>query len=127
MEGEIARLTDAVAQLGLSNALRVRLVDAEAEYAHLTARIDSRPPVLPSPEAIGAKIREVAVRLETALSQDVSAARAILSGKLGPVILEKGTAQYGPKWKSAPHCYSQPEPILFVVAGEGFEPSTFGL
>ena len=117
LEGEIARLTDAVAQLGLSNALRVRLVDAEAEYAHLTARIDSRPPVLPSPEAIGAKIREVAVRLETALSQDVSAARAILSGKLGPVILEKGTAQYGPKWKSAPHCYSQPEPILFVVAG----------
>jgi hypothetical protein len=86
---EIARLTDAVAQLGLSNALRARLVDAEAEYADLTARVDWKAPTLPSAEAIGAKIREVAVRLETAPTQDVCAARAILSGKLGPVVLEE--------------------------------------
>jgi len=89
LEGEIARLTDAVAQLGLSKALRGRLVDAEAEYARLTARVDSKPPALPSPETVGAKIREVAVRLERALAQDVSAARTILSGKLGPVTLEE--------------------------------------
>ena len=89
LEGEIARLTDAVAQLGLSNALRARLVDAEAEYASLTARVDCRPPALPDSETIGAKIREVALRLETALAQDVGAARAILSGKLGPITLEE--------------------------------------
>jgi hypothetical protein len=89
LEGEIARLTDAVAQLGLSSALRARLVDAEGEYSELTARIESKAPALPSPEAIGAKIREVAVRLETALGHDMGAARATLSGKLGPVILEE--------------------------------------
>ena len=76
LEGEIARLTDAVAQLGLSKALRARLVDAEAEFASLNARIDWKHPPLPSAEAIGAKIREVAMRLDTALEQDISAARA---------------------------------------------------
>lgn len=109
LEGEIARLTDAVAQLGLSNALRARLVDAEAEYASLTARIESRPPTLPSPETIGAKIREVAVRLETALAQDVSAARAILSGKLGPVILEE---RHGAVWAQM-----EIGPALLLAAG----------
>jgi len=75
--------------VGLSSALRARLVAAEAEYASLTARADSRPAALPSPETIGARIREVAMRLETALTQDVSAARVILAGKLGPVTLEQ--------------------------------------
>ena len=73
-----------VAQLGLSSALRARLVDAEGEYSELSARIDSKPPALPSPEAIGARTREVAVRLETALGHDIGAARGMLSGKLGP-------------------------------------------
>ncbi len=89
LEAEIKRLTDAVAELGLSKALRGRLMDAEAEYARLTSRTESRPPLLPSAEAIGAKIREVAMRLDTALGQDVSAARAIIGGKLGPVVIEE--------------------------------------
>lgn len=89
LEGEIARLTDAVAQLGLSSALRTRLLDAEAEHASLTARADARPVALPTADAVGAKIREVAMRLESALTQNVGVARTILSDKLGPVVLEE--------------------------------------
>ena len=64
-------------------------MEAETEYAALSARVDAKPPAMPSAEVIGARIREVAMRLETALSKDVPAARAMLAGKLGPVILDE--------------------------------------
>ena len=113
LEGEITRLTDAVAQLGLSQALRARLMSAEAEYGSLTARVESRPPPLPSTEAIGAKIREVAMRLDTALGQDVPAARAILAGKLGPVVIEE---RDGAVWAQM-----EVGPALLFAAGADFD------
>ena len=113
LEGEIKRLTDAVAELGLSKALKARLMSAEAEYGSLTGRVESRPPPLPSTEAIGAKIREVAMRLDTALGQDVTAARAILAGKLGPVVIEE---RDGAVWAQM-----QVGPALLFAAGAGFD------
>ena len=70
LEGEIARLTDAVAQLGLSNALRATGPPGAGESRVCEPDRAHRfgPPPLPSPETIEAKIREVAVRLETGLS-----------------------------------------------------------
>ena len=119
LEGEITRLTDAVAQLGLSQTLKARLMSAEAEYESLTARVESRPPPLPSTEGIGAKIRDVAMRLDTALAQDVAAARAILAGTLGPVVIEERDGAAWAQMEVGPHCCSQlgPTLILLRVAG----------
>ena len=91
LEGEIGRLTDAVAQMGLSAALRTRLVAAEAELAELTAKATGRQtsPVACDGEQVGARIRKVALRLEQALATDVEVARRILAERLGDIRVEE--------------------------------------
>ncbi|MBK7082267.1 MAG: recombinase family protein [Betaproteobacteria bacterium] len=91
LEGEIGRLTDAVAQMGLSAALRTRLVAAEAELAELTAKATGRQtsPVACDGEQVGARIRKVALRLEQALATDVEVARRILGERLGDIRVEE--------------------------------------
>ena len=91
LQGEINRLTDAIAQMGLSAALRTRLEAAEAELADLTAqgaKTQGRAPAYDS-EQIGARIREVALRLEEALAGDVEVARGILAKRLGEIRVEE--------------------------------------
>ncbi len=90
LRGEINRLTDAVAQMGLSAALRTRLVAAETELASLVATSTTQPAcTIPNADKVGARIREVAMRLETALSTDVDSARKILADKLGDIVVEE--------------------------------------
>ena len=90
LQGEINRLTDAVAQMGLSAALRARLVAAETELASLAATGPAHPVfTAPSGDKVGARIREMAMRLETALSTDVECARKILADKLGDIVVEE--------------------------------------
>jgi hypothetical protein len=90
LEGEVNRLTDAVAQMGLSAALRTRLVAAEAELASLAATAPTHPAcTVPSADKVGARIREVAMRLESALSTDVECARKIRADKLGEIVVEE--------------------------------------
>ena len=91
MQSEVNRLTDAVAQMGLSPALRARLVAAETELAGLTAAAGTGPvaPVTYSAEQIGARIRQVALRLDSALATDVDVARRILADKLGEIRVEE--------------------------------------
>src|SRR5690606_23536843 len=84
LEGEIARLVDAIAQVGLSDALRDRLRAAEEERARLRA---PRPAALPAPrirEELAARL----LSLQTALERDAEQARGILAELLGRIDLE---------------------------------------
>ena len=91
LQGEINRLADAIAQMGLSAALRTRLEAAEAELAELTAKATGRQtsPVACDGEQVGARIRKVALRLEQALATDVEVARRILGERLGDIRVEE--------------------------------------
>lgn len=84
-------MTDAVAQMGLSPALRNRLVAAESELATLASGKAARrtPTMVTDDEQIGAQIRSVALRLEKALASDVEVARGILAGRLGEIRVEE--------------------------------------
>jgi site-specific DNA recombinase len=89
-EAEVHRLTDAVAQMGLSAALRSRLEAAEAELRALRARPGPRAPnALPAPKKVEVRVREVMMRIETELAADVDRARRIIAEKLGKITVEE--------------------------------------
>ncbi len=90
IDAEIERLTDAVAQMGLSEALRARLVAAEArKQLLLTESAESSAPAMPSADQISTKLREIAMCLDDALKTDIPRARQIVSKILGPTIIEE--------------------------------------
>jgi site-specific DNA recombinase len=84
LEAEIQRLTDAIAQMGLSTALRARLEVAERERAELAAQ--------PTPLATGdaswrARYKAQVMRLRAALESDTATAREALRDVFGEVRL----------------------------------------
>lgn len=87
LRGEIGRLVDAVAQVGLSDALRARLATAEAELAGLIGTL-APPPALPSDAEVAREIAAVAFDLERALAGDTDEARSAIAERIGPVIVE---------------------------------------
>jgi DNA invertase Pin-like site-specific DNA recombinase len=89
VQGEIDRLTDAIAQMGLSTALRNRLAAAEKELAALSDAQPQNRTTIPAPNKIRTRIREVGLQLEAALASDVSVARSILQQKLGDIVVEE--------------------------------------
>ena len=128
VQREIERLTDAVAQMGLSTALAERLRKAEAERDALK-RARTRAAVAPLPSTIRAQVHALVTGLDVALRADVARARDALRAMLGDVqLIEENGAVYA-------ECDNAAERLLLAVggvsmgrvAGEGFEPSTFGL
>jgi hypothetical protein len=90
IDHEIAHLTDAIAQMGLSDAIRIRLTAAEADKRALQIEPASAPVMsMPTSERISAKLREVAMRLDDAPRTDVPRTRQIVSEMLGPTIIEE--------------------------------------
>lgn len=90
LEGEIARLVDAVAQLGLSEALRARLGAAEAERDALASRAAAHDQALPAVDvdALVARWRGMVMDLGTVLaSEDRDRARGLLAELIGPVVI----------------------------------------
>ncbi|MBK1711264.1 hypothetical protein CKO43_00545 [Rubrivivax gelatinosus] len=94
LEGEISHLVDAVAQIGLSEALKARLAAAEAELAQLQA---------PPPETIDveraasmalAAYRRRLLDLQAALEResDRERTRELLAEIVGPVLLRRDDA-----------------------------------
>ena len=89
--GEISRLADAVAQAGLSQALRERLASAEAEQALLRAQLQqvsrTRAPAVDA-EAIAATWRRMVMDLGTVIAgEDRDRARGLLADLIGPVTI----------------------------------------
>ena len=83
---EISRLTDAIAEMGLSPALRSRLEIAERELEGL-----DQPTVLPVPpadaRAIRDRLRRMTLDLHGTLERDVDRARDVLRELPGGVAL----------------------------------------
>ena len=128
LDREIERLTDAVAEMGLSTALAERLRKTEAER-DAVKRARTRVSVTPLPSAIRGQVRALVAGLDIALRADVARARDALRAMLGDLqLIEDDGSVYA-------ECDNAAERLLLAVggvsmgrvAGEGFEPSTFGL
>lgn len=90
LQREIERLVDAVAQVGISDALRARLAAAEAKLAELRDQVATQPE-LPSLEQLLANYKRQMVVLREALESDADRdrTRALLAQMLGPVVLTR--------------------------------------
>jgi site-specific DNA recombinase len=94
LEGEVARLTDAIAQVGLSPALRARLEQAERELGALE-RARTRRPAPDVATSLRPRLRAVALDLAGRLTADVDRARGALRDLLGDVrLVRDGEAVY---------------------------------
>lgn len=78
LEREIGNLTNAIAECGMSQALKTKLEAAENERQALTrAQTDMRP--LPAPDALVAQYKRLAMDFKGALKDDIPRARQILA------------------------------------------------
>lgn len=110
VQREIERLTDAIAQMGLSTALAERLRKAEAERDALE-RARRRSAVAPLPSAIRAQVHALVTGLEAALRTDVARARDALRAMLGDVqLIQDNGAVYA-------ECDNAAERLLLAVGG----------
>ena len=128
LQREIRNLTEAIAQLGLSDALRERLVTAEAELRSLQRRAGAEG--LPNVDVVLEIYRSMLLRITEALAQDVERARTALTTVLGTVTVRATDQGVFAEMET------RPEAVLLaaggalslgLVAGAGFEPATFGL
>lgn len=94
LEREIVNLVDAVAQAGLSDALRTRLQAMESERAGLLAS-SPRPGTQPTVAGLQSAYRRMVADLQGSLEKDVGRARTLLEGALGPVrLVQEGVEVY---------------------------------
>ena len=125
---EIGRLTDAIAEMGLSPALRGRLERAERELEALD-KPKARPVPADDAIAIRDRLRRMTLDLHGTLERDVDRARDVLRALLGGVALvREDDAVYAEiETRLDRLLVAAGGASLGRVAGEGFEPSTFGL
>jgi hypothetical protein len=110
LDREIERLTDAVAEMGLSAALAEKLRKAEAERDALK-RARTRVSVAPQPSAIRAHVRTLVTGLDLALRADVARARDALRALLGDIqLIEENGEVYA-------ECDNAAERLLLAVGG----------
>ena len=132
---EIQNLTEAIATgaLRTSKAIAERLALAERELAQLSAHRPTRKAdILKLPIQLGERCRRMVANLEAELSRDVHRSRTLLRQLIGneiPVIPHESgkhlVAQIGLDTGGLLAAAGGSE--IFMVAGAGFEPATFGL
>ena len=127
VEGEIARLVEAVATAGQSCALLARLAAAEREAQ--TLRTSVAPILQPGRTKPVPMFAEILMRLNLELQHEAAAARRLIAELIGEVVIEQRGDEV---WA---HLATDRLLMLAggesrtdnVVAGTGFEPVTFGL
>lgn len=128
LDREIERLTDAIAAVGISPALAERLKKAERTREALDGP-PARAPSVDVGSGLRAHLRARALDLAGALARDTARGRDVLRDLLGEVRLKPdGEALYAEFEPAADRALLAAGGVsLGRVAGEGFEPSTFGL
>lgn len=117
LEREIPNLVEAVASLGMSEALRTRLAAAEDERAALLTAKAAEPAADAVPAALAAYKRLLA-DLQGALEGDTPKARQLLQDALGEVrLVEDGREAYVEVQNDAGRAMAAGGSILKVVAG----------
>ena len=131
LDGEINRLVDAIATVGISDALRSRLQAAEEERERLQSDTETMPPVIRMVQKteIASKMKKILNDLQSALAQDTKRARQIISELFGEIkVIDSDDALYVEYDNAAEKLIiACGGASLCVVAGAGFEPATFGL
>lgn len=100
LDGEIGRLVDAIARVGISPSLQERLRAAEAERIQLRQQLGAqstapRGQSVLKPGEVARRYREMVMNLQEALREDIPRAREALQRVLGPVVLvEEGENLY---------------------------------
>lgn len=125
VEREIARLVDAVASVGLSEALRTRLATAEAERVNLLGERDADVPEAPELDVdkLMQDYRAMVADLREALSDDVLRAREILRHMLGRLVAnldDQGPYLDIGAERETPRAVATAGAFPIVVAGAGF-------
>lgn len=87
LRDEIARLVDAVARVGLSEALRVRLAAAEGELAEVERQAAPSVPTVSAAQIVAAYRRRMLALRDALDGTDRERTRALLADMLGPVAL----------------------------------------
>ena len=129
IDTEIEKLVDAVAAMGISDSLAVRLKKLEQEKKEVRIRLHgltgTGPVRIPDVKFM---FRELLMRLNTEVAENAFAAKPILYGIFGPIHLEiREPKEVWAKIETARTLQYAIGPFIQVVAGAGFEPTTFGL
>lgn len=135
LEQEIGNLVNALATVGISPAIAARLKSAEAERAQLASAVQSS--ALPDPKLladdVAARYRRMVLQLQEVLrdESDRTRTRQILADMLGQVTigrdLETGETFAELEEPAERLLVAAVGESLGLVAGAGFEPTTFGL
>lgn len=129
LDGEIQRLVDAIASIGTSQALADRLRAAEAERGQLVVSKPRAGSDGPSAGEIEERIGKTLANLESALAADVQQARILVAELYGRIeVVAEGENIYAEYNNAAEKLLLASSGMsLKLVAGAGFEPTTFGL
>lgn len=133
IDSEIIKIIDAIAAVGISDSLAGRLKQLEMEKKTTVTRIQG---MAGAPSAripdVQSMFRELLLRLNTEVAENAFAAKPILYDIFGPIQLVLREPDEGPRevWaqiETARTLEYAIGPLIYVVAGAGFEPTTFGL
>ncbi|MFZ6730646.1 recombinase family protein [Undibacterium sp. Ji42W] len=128
---EIARLVDAIAAIGLSDALKARLIAAESEQKRIQKEIEqvAGPTAQASAKDVQSRIKRILMDLQNTLDTDTQRARKIIGDLFGDIqILKHNDGIYAEYNNATVSLLMQAGGVSSkVVAGAGFEPTTFGL
>lgn len=132
LDGEIGNLVDALATVGVSAAITTRLAAAEREKAHLRQQLTAAAPTENQVviDDVTARYKRMMMRLKNVLEdEDRDRTRQILAEMIGTVtVVHDDSGIYAeleePAARMLVACAGK---SLGLVAGAGFEPTTFGL
>jgi site-specific DNA recombinase len=133
VRSEVGNLTEAIASgvLRTSKALAARLAAAEGELERLSMQQSVRRRVVRMPMPVGERYRQMVATLEAELSRDVhkarTALRQIVGNEIQVVPHESGKHLVARIGLDTEALLAAGGAEIFVVAGAGFEPATFGL
>lgn len=119
LEAELGRLVDAIATVGVSEALAERLRRTEAELAaarQAAALATHRPPVA-DPEEVVAAYRELLADLASAVSTDIPKARQILAELLGRVVIKSSPEGIFAELETTPAAIAAGSSLILVAGG----------